>query len=179
MEGIVFLCLILATNGLQPALFTLSTMGNQFQAADSIELLGTFANIHAVIPCTMLCYENIQCRTFDFNSNSQQCRLFEGSVDTGTILSTSVLSSVVGWINMDSSMFDLYNASNDQCTDNRFLYSDTSSGFCSCPIHTFYNGSMCLNQRYVGEVCENNNWCRTDLFINCILSICVGKKYLL
>jgi hypothetical protein len=178
MERIVFLCLVLAANALEPAIFTLSTMGNQFEAANSVELLATLSNTRIVGNCAMSCYLNIQCRTFDFNSNSQECRLFEGSVDTGTLLSTSS-PTVVGWINIDSSVYNLYNASSDECLNNQFLYSDTLSGLCECPINTFWNGSMCLNQRYAGEACENNNWCRTGLFLNCISSVCIGKKYLL
>jgi hypothetical protein len=178
MDRIVFLSIVLVVNGFDPAQFTLSTTGTQFQPANPIELLATFLNTPNAASCAMFCYHNGQCRTLDLDSNLKQCRLFEGSVDTGTLVSTSLSSSVVGWINIPPSAYNMYNASSDQCVNNRFLISDTSSGLCQCPIHTFWNGSMCLNQRYAGEVCQNNNWCRTDLNISCFMSVCDGKKYL-
>lgn len=178
MKLIVFLCIVLVANGFEPAKFTLSTAGNRFEPAAIVELLSTFTDVRGIIPCAALCYRNSQCRTFDFNSSSKQCRLFEGSVDTGSLLSD--LSPItVGWININPSMFNLYNASNDQCVDNRFLNSETVSGRCECPIHTFWNGSMCLNQRFGNESCENDNWCRTDLWINCTAFKCFGKICLL
>ena len=176
MDWIVLLSLVLVANGIDPAQFTLSTTGTQFQPANPIELLATFSNTSTAVYCAMHCYRNIQCRTFDLDTNSQQCRLFEGSVDTGTLMSTSLLSSVVGWVNIPPSAYNMYNAASDQCINNRFLYSDISSGLCECPIHTFWNGSMCLNERYAGEICQNNNWCRIDLNISCFLSVCDGKK---
>jgi hypothetical protein len=176
MKLVAFLCLLVTTNGFYPAQFTLSTAGNRFQAENTLEILSTFSSIGTISPCAMLCYRNSLCRTFDFDSYSRQCRLFEASVDTGTIVS-SVSTTVVGWIEMEPSLFNLYNASSDQCVDNRFLNSETSSGWCECPIRTFWNGSMCLNQRFDGDSCTNDTWCRTDLSIHCLASICVGKTF--
>jgi hypothetical protein len=169
---------MLATDGFDPAKFALSQAGSQFKPANPVELLGAYTNVRAIIPCATLCYRNSLCRTFDFDSSSQQCRLFEGSVDTGTLL-PNFPSTVVGWINMTPSLFNLYNVSNDQCVDDRFLDSQTVSGLCECPIHTFWNGSMCLNQGFANDTCENNDWCRADLWINCTLGKCVGKTCLL
>jgi len=169
---------MLVTNGFEPAKFTLNRAGNQFKAANVVELLSTSSNVRTIISCVMLCYRNSLCRTFDFDSSSGQCRLFEGSVDTGRLL-PNFATTIVGWINMSPSMFSLYNASSDQCVDNRFLDSETLSDRCECPIHTFWNGSMCLNQRFDNDTCENNNWCRTDLWINCTGLMCIGKTCLL
>jgi hypothetical protein len=179
MELILLLCIVLVSNALEPVQFTLSTMGNQFQSANAVELLTTSFNIRTPASCAMLCYQHSLCLTFDFDFNSKQCRLFEGSVDTGTILPAPFSSVVVGWINIDASMYYSYNATYDKCVNNRFLYSNILTNLCECPIHTFWNGSMCLNQRYTGDVCESDNWCRTDLNIECISLVCVGKKYLL
>ena len=177
MELIVFLSIVLSINGFDPAKFSLTTVGNKFAATNALELLSTFPNVRTVIRCAMLCYHNSLCRTFDFDSSSKECRLFEGSVDTGSLL-PNFPSSVVGWINLKPSAFSLHNASNDRCVDNRFLDSDTSSGRCECPIHTFWNGSMCLNQRFINGNCTNNNWCRIDLWMNCTSMKCVGKTCL-
>jgi len=175
---IVFLCVVLAANGFEPANFALSEAGYQFEAANSVELLSTFNNVREIIPCATICYRNSQCRTFDFDSSSKQCRLFEGSVDTGSLVA-NFSTTKVGSINISPSMYSLYNASSDQCVDNRFLDSETVSGRCECPIHTFWNGSMCLNQRFINDTCENNDWCRIDLWINCLAFQCVGKTCLL
>ncbi|CAF1083574.1 unnamed protein product [Adineta steineri] len=173
MKLVVFVCLLRIIDGFQPSQFTLSQAGYRFQPESNVQLIFTFSNIRTSVTCAIHCYQNILCRTFDFDSSSHQCRLFEGSVDTGTLIST-VITTLVGWIEMDASMFSLYNATSDQCINNRFLYSDIISGRCECPMHTFYDGSMCLNQRFDGNTCANNSWCRTDLNINCIASICVG-----
>ncbi|CAF1287301.1 unnamed protein product [Adineta steineri] len=173
MKLVVFVCLLFITNGFQPSQFTFSQAGYRFQPANNVELIFTFSNTRTSATCAIHCYQNILCRTFDFDSSSHQCRLFEGSVNTGTLIST-VITTLVGWIEMDASMFTLYNATSDQCINNRFLYSDPISGRCECPTHTFYDGSMCLNQRFAGDTCTSNSWCRTDLNINCIASICVG-----
>ncbi|CAF4226550.1 unnamed protein product [Adineta steineri] len=174
MKLLIFIQLILTTYAFAPDYFSITKPGNQFQPANIIELLAINPNIRTLIRCAILCDRNIQCRTFDYDSISKQCRLFEGSIDTGILLSVSS-ASVVGSIKIDESLYDLYNASSDACVNNRFLVSDTLNNWCHCPIHTYWNGSICVNQRYDGEVCANDNWCRTDLNITCVSSICTGN----
>ncbi|CAF1249744.1 unnamed protein product [Adineta steineri] len=174
MKLLIFIQLILTTYAFAPDYFLITKPGNQFQPANIIELLAINPNIRTLIRCAILCDRNIQCRTFDYDSISKQCRLFEGSIDTGVLLSVSS-ASVVGSIKIDESLYDLYNASSDACANNRFLVSDTLNDWCHCPIHTYWNGSICVNQRYDGEVCANDNWCRTDLNITCVSSICTGN----
>jgi hypothetical protein len=175
---VILFVMFTTTNGFQPAQFILSTSGNLFEPINSVELLSSSSNINRIASYAMLCYRNSQCRTFDFDSISHQCRLFEGSVDTGTLLS-SLSTNVVGWLNMNPSLFNLYGASSDQCVNNCLLYSNISSGLCECQIHTFWNGSMCVNQKFSGDACVDNSWCRTDLGINCTMMICVGQLYFL
>ncbi|CAF1283928.1 unnamed protein product [Adineta ricciae] len=167
----VFLYYIWISNAFEPVLFGLSPYGNQFQPADSIELLAVFHNIPSVLRCTLICYKNIQCRTFDYDVNSQQCRLFEGSADTGALISSSTTTKV-GWVVLNHLLYNFYNFTSDKCTNDRFLYSDNVSGLCQCIIHTFWNGSICVNQRYSNQGCINDNWCRTDLNLTCVSSIC-------
>ncbi|CAF1100912.1 unnamed protein product [Adineta steineri] len=174
MKLLIFIQLILTTYAFAPDYFSITKPGNQFQPANIIELLAINPNIRTLIRCAILCDRNIQCRTFDYDSISKQCRLFEGSIDTGILLSVSS-ASVVGSIKIDESLYDLYNASSDACVNNRFLVSDTLNNWCHCPIHTYWNGSICVNQRYDGEVCASDNWCRTDLNITCVSSICTGN----
>ena len=178
MKVILFLCIILTSKGFDPAKFTITKPGNRFQPADSVELLSVSSNVRSTMSCAILCYQDSLCRTFDFDSNSKQCRLFEGSFDTGSH-QPNFSSTVIGWIKINPSMFDLYNATSDQCANSRFLDSAGLSRRCDCPIHTFWNGSMCLNQRFRGDFCLDNNWCRIDLSIHCVLSVsvCNGKIY--
>ncbi|UJR11076.1 hypothetical protein I4U23_015258 [Adineta vaga] len=170
-SSFIFLNLILMINAFEPITFTLSPFGNQFQVAHTVELLTTSCNILTIIRCTTLCYRHIQCRTFDYDSTLKKCRLFEGSVDTGTLISASS-STIVGWIILKQSLYNFYNATNNNCMNSRFLDNNIVSNLCQCPIHTFWNGSVCANQKYVGQGCVNDNCCRTDLNLTCISSIC-------
>nr|ACD54596.1 endoxylanase precursor-like protein [Adineta vaga] len=174
-SSFIFLNLILMINAFEPITFTLSPFGNQFQVAHTVELLTTSCNILTIIRCTTLCYRHIQCRTFDYDSTLKKCRLFEGSVDTGTLISAPS-STIVGWIILKQSLYNFYNATNNYCMNSRFLDNNIVSNLCQCPIHTFWNGSVCANQKYVGQGCVNDNCCRTDLNLTCISSICTGKN---
>ena len=173
MKLVIFLSLNLIIHGFQPAQFTLTQMGYEFHPANSVELLDTFSNIRRAISCAILCYGHRLCRTFHFNADTHSCRLFEGAMDTGVLVPTASVD-VVGSIKMHSSTFTLFNASSQLCTDDRFLSSDASSGLCQCPIHTVWNGSMCLNQRFNGGFCINENWCRMDVGLTCVASLCTG-----
>jgi hypothetical protein len=174
MQWIVFLSLVLIAHGFQSAQFTLSTLGIGFQSANTIEDLSTFFFVRSVTSCAALCLRDIRCRTFEFDVQSQSCRLFEGSVDTGSLLSAAS-TTLVGWINVDPSTFEWYNGSSDQCVDHRFLSSDNPSGLCRCFMNTFWDGSMCVNQKYSGDVCVDTHWCRSDLALGCNGFVCTSK----
>ena len=177
MQWIALLAFVRIAHGLQSAQFTLSAPGIGFRSANAIEDLSTSLIIGSVISCAALCLRDIQCRTFEFDAQSQTCRLFEGFVDTGTLLTAVSATTVVGWINVQPSMFYWYNATNDRCVDNRFLSNNDPSGLCQCSMNTFWNGSMCLNQRYAGDVCVNSHWCRSDLALSCNGLVCTSKFY--
>ncbi|UJR19962.1 hypothetical protein I4U23_023094 [Adineta vaga] len=172
MKLIVFLQLIVTICAFAPVHFQISSIGNQFQAANMIELLAVISNIQTTIRCANLCYQNSLCRTFDYDFNSRKCRLFEGSIDTGIILSLRS-TSVVGEITVDQSSYSFYNTSSNNCVNSRFLKSNTTIGLCQCPMHTVWNGSKCINQRYVGKRCADHNWCRMDLNLSCASLMCV------
>lgn len=177
MKLVLYLSILRAIVALKQAKYTSSGVGYQFQPANDIELLSTLNNIRTTMHCRMYCHRNIRCRTFDYDSTTKNCRVFEASIDTGYLLN-NFSTSVVGGIIITPSIFSLYNASSDQCVDSRLLNSSTSSGSCECPINTFWNGSMCLNERHVGGTCVNTQWCRRDLLYTCISSVCVSECYL-
>ncbi len=76
---------MLSTNGFQPSLFTLTEVGNQFQAANLVEILSTLSNIPTIALRATFCYQNTLCHTFDFDSNSHYFHLFEGPIDTALL----------------------------------------------------------------------------------------------
>jgi hypothetical protein len=121
----------------------------------------------------MMCNQNRQCRTFDYDQSSMICRLFEGQLSTGTILyNATLLSSRIGAIiyntTLASKLYSSYNQTCDQCsiTGNRYLQCVNNT--CQCPIHTYWNGQMCSNQLYNGSNCSPSTVsCRQDLNLTC------------
>ncbi len=69
--------------------------------------------------------KNILCRVFDYSVNQpQECRLFEGDIDTlGSIISSSSPSSMVGTVKFFSDLFAAYGQSCalSLCPQNRYL----------------------------------------------------------
>ncbi|CAF4048940.1 unnamed protein product, partial [Adineta steineri] len=150
----------------------LSQLSSQFQPANSIELLET-QSVSSFMQCGYICNRNIQCRTFDYNSSSMICRIFEGALDTGSIVSAAPTSRV-GFIKYSSLYFIAINQPCTQCIESRYL--TCLNNTCQCPAHSFYNGSQCENQRYENASCLNNDWCRQDPFqlLCSTSSICIA-----
>jgi hypothetical protein len=117
--------------------------------------------------CLAMCNLNPQCRTAVYDSTSEHCQLYEGEISTGKIIWSNRKTSIVGGIIYSSTFYASYNKTGDQCQYNRYLRIDSSSNLCICPINTFWNGTMCLNQLYNGSSCISNEWCRTDLNLVC------------
>ncbi len=42
--------------------------------------------------CAIACHQKWTCRTFDYDSNSRRCRLFEGNLNTGSIVTSFVIA---------------------------------------------------------------------------------------
>ena len=125
--------------------------------------------------CYLLaCNLNVQCRTFDYDSSSLICRLFEGALNTGYIMPVPPTSRV-GSLEYFPIFFSAYHQSCSQCSENRYL--TCSNNTCECPLHSFWNGSECENQRYENASCLNDEWCRNDPFgLICSMSqICISK----
>jgi hypothetical protein len=64
-----------------------------------------------------------------------------------------------------------------QCSENRYM--TCSNNTCQCPLHSFWNGSLCENQRYENASCLNDEWCRNDPFgLICSMSnVCISKSW--
>jgi hypothetical protein len=122
----------------------------------------------------MFSFLNVQCRTFDYDSVSLVCRLFEGAFDTQYFVSAAPTSRV-GFLKYIPIFFTVYQQACSQCAENRYL--NCSNNTCESPLHSFWNGSQCINQRYENASCLTDEWCRNDPFgLICSMShICINK----
>jgi hypothetical protein len=116
--------------------------GTRFQLKNSIELLGTFSSIRSLLRCTMMCNQNRQCRTFDYDQSSLICRIFEGELSTGTILTNvTSLTSRIGAIIYNTAivpqLYSSYNQKCDQCSVGGNRYLQCINNTCQCPTHTY------------------------------------------
>lgn len=161
------------------ASFTLSSDGTEFIPVDSSLLLKTIdqPNISRT-GCASACNKLIPfCLTFDFDSLSHRCRLFQGDLTTGQIsLSTLPSHSVVGTFNMDVQIFTNYGQACSQCAENRFLTCINST--CRCPSQTYFNGAVCQPQQFAGAPCISSSVCRTDLNYTCTQALQCQRKSL-
>ncbi len=147
----------------------ISSPGHEFVPIDSSHppLLTFMAK--KLLYCYLQCNQLAECRTFDFDSSSQQCRLWDGDLTTGSIAaSPSKPQSVVGTIRLSSSNYvNINNQTCDACAQSRYETCDTNSNTCQCPSNTFWNGSMCLPQLFLNQTCSQADACRSDLNLTC------------
>ena len=149
----------------------LTQLETAFLPRNAIELIGVFHSVRSLIRCTMQCNQNRRCRTFDYDSSSLVCRLFEGQFSTGTVLHNETLpSSRIGAIlfNTDAKIYSSYNQTCDQCNMGSNRYLECINGSCQCPLNNFWNGETCLNQLYDGSNCNFSlPSCRQDFNLSC------------
>ncbi|CAF1129867.1 unnamed protein product, partial [Didymodactylos carnosus] len=110
--------------------------GTAFQPANPVDLLSV-TNIKTLMRCAALCNRNSSCRTFDYNSYSMQCRLFQGELSSGTLNSSTLLKSRIGAINYRPQLYSLFNHTCVEGQMNRYLL--CVSGTEQCPSYTFWN----------------------------------------
>jgi hypothetical protein len=145
----------------------LSSPGYQFQYRYSIQLISTLTTRNRMI-CTAECDQEPLCHTFDYDSASRRCRLFEGDLDTGSIVASTSLTSIVGTVIISPSLFDLtHNQSCERCQENRYVYCPVNISTCQCRPHTFWNNSVCSLQLFENDTCSQIDACRADLNLTC------------
>jgi hypothetical protein len=144
-----------------------SSAGYEFRPRLSIQLiLVTTARSRTI--CSAACNEQPACHTFDYDSASDRCRLFEADQTTGSIIASTSLTSVVGNVLISQSQFaDTYNQSCEACQEDRYLYCSINGSTCQCRSHTFWNGLVCLLQLFENDTCLQIDACRTDLNLTC------------
>ncbi|CAF1079416.1 unnamed protein product [Didymodactylos carnosus] len=141
-----------------------TSVGIKFQPQNPSEFLSTLF-VGSLLTCSQSCNLNRQCRTFNYDSLTLQCKLYKSDYTTGTIASAS-LSSRVGALAYRPSYYFNYNQTCGLCEQYRYLI--CSNGTCQCPLGTFWNGQICLNLLYNGSQCRMDSWCRQDLNLTCI-----------
>ncbi|CAF1430910.1 unnamed protein product [Adineta steineri] len=119
--------------------------------------------------CSAECNKRITCRTFDFDADSLQCRLWEMDTTTGSIVaSPSKPRSSVGSVQFSPSNYvNSHNQSCSHCDQSRYEICNVNSSTCQCPPFTYWNNGMCMTQLFQGQVCSNAFACRTDFNLSC------------
>ncbi len=150
-------------------------MGLQYQPTNSIQLI-SIQTAQSKLRCSAACNQLKSCRIFDYDIESKQCRLFEGDSTTGSIISSSSSTSVVGIISISSTLYSSsYNQSCQLCQYSRYETCSSNTSTCQCPSHTYWNGSICALQLFGNDTCEQLNSCRSDLNLSC-LTDCYGNS---
>ncbi|CAF1561788.1 unnamed protein product, partial [Adineta steineri] len=113
--------------------------------------------------------KRITCRTFDFDADSLQCRLWEMDTTTGSIVaSPSKPRSSVGSVQISPNNYvNIHNQSCNHCDQSRYEICNVNSSTCQCPPFTYWNNEMCMIQLFQGQLCSNTYACRTDLNLSC------------
>jgi len=164
------------------SLVVLSNNGKQFLPVEaSVQLISSRVR-NSVRECFDACNANILCRIFDYGAIvSQQCRLFEGELDTlGSIVPSMMSDSIFSTIQLTPSLFTEYGLPySSSCLEHRYL-TCSSNLTCQCPPHTYWNPSiaMCLVQSPIlGAPCQQNmGMCREDLNCTCLQFNQYGRK---
>ncbi|CAF1124663.1 unnamed protein product [Adineta steineri] len=144
-----------------------SSVGYEFQPRHSIQLI-LITTARSRIICSATCNEQPACHTFDYDSASGRCRLFEADQTVGSIIASTSLTSVVGNVLILQSQFDhTYNQSCEACQEDRYQYCSINGSTCQCRPHTFWNGSVCLLQLFENDTCSQIDACRTDFNLTC------------
>jgi hypothetical protein len=165
--------MVLPIHSLYRSNIKFTSMGLEYQPNNTVELLAT-KSIQTKLLCSAQCNQLTTCRILDYDTVSKRCRLFEGDLTTGSIISSSSTTSVVGTVQISSNLYSsVYNQSCQFCQQNRYETCSTDTNTCQCPDHTYWNGLVCALQLFENETCGQLNSCRSDLNLSC-LSDCYG-----
>ncbi|CAF1989763.1 unnamed protein product, partial [Rotaria magnacalcarata] len=64
---------------------SLSLQGHEFQSQYDVQLIFN-ETAQSRLLCSAACNQNPSCRTFDYDSSSHRCRLFEADLTNGAII---------------------------------------------------------------------------------------------
>ena len=147
-----------------------------FSPIDLPDLLLSTNTLPSLLFCVRLCHSTVQCRIFDYDPSSRQCRLFEGDIATmGSIIpSAASTQSLVGSMKIDGSQFVSHGQGCSSCVGSRYL--ECVNNTCQCPTKTFFDGSICRSEQLAGDPCLDSSECRGDLNYTCQLNMTCGGK---
>ena len=152
----------------------LSPFGFEFQPRTNIQLLSTASTLTR-LRCSALCNQFPSCRTFDYDSVSQRCRLFEGDASTGASLVSSSSTSVVGTVRLLPSLYlPTHNQWCSTCEQSRYEICSNDTNRCQCPTHSYWNGKICALALFENSTCTQVDACRADLNLTCPAN-CYGE----
>jgi hypothetical protein len=153
---------------------TLSSLGMEFQRRMSIQQLSN-TTVATKLRCSALCNQLITCRTFDYDTVSTRCRLFEADTTTGSIIVSSSPSSLVGNVVIDASTFaNTHGQSCSLCQQSRYEICSANTSTCQCPLNTYWNGRVCALKLFGNQPCLHEDACRSDLNLTCARN-CYGE----
>ncbi|CAM4781377.1 unnamed protein product [Rotaria magnacalcarata] len=140
------------THAIYASKLSLSLQGHEFQPQYGVQLIFN-KTAQSRLLCSAACSQNPSCRTFDYDSSSHHCRLFEADLTNGTILAMAFQMSLVG-----------------TCQENRYQTCSSITNTCQCPGNSYWNGSMCPLQLFENAACSQIDACRSDLNLSCIIN---------
>ncbi|UJR08959.1 hypothetical protein I4U23_013211 [Adineta vaga] len=145
----------------------LSASGKKFFSENEQVLLVSNISTNSSIECLQACHANVYCRVFDYDGETNQCRLFEGDVNSmGIIDVPSSLLSIVGWIQLKKEAFISRGWPCHFCVYERNLICRNST--CQCLARTYFDGSICRSQKLLGDQCTSETDCRNDVNLTCL-----------
>ena len=171
---ILFLMLLSRTQASQSCI-RMGHPGTQFFPTDeSIVLLGTVL-LPSYQACLYTCHLNDLCRVFDYDSRSQQCRLFEGDLQTtGLIGPSNSSTSTAGDLEQLPFLFATYGQPCGACSQSRYLRCINAT--CACQEHTYWTSNVCASQSLYAGACTTADQCRSELNHTCLQFFQCGRK---
>ncbi|CAF1570649.1 unnamed protein product [Rotaria magnacalcarata] len=171
---IFFIFIVIAmsspAHGIYSSTLSLSLQGHEFQSQYDVQLIFN-ETAESLILCGATCSQNPSCRTFDYDSSSHRCRLFEVDLANGAIIAVASQTSIVGSVILSASLYaSIYNQSCSACRENRYQTCSSTTNTCQFPGNSFWNGSMCPLQLFENAACSQIDACRSDLDLSCIIN---------
>ncbi|CAF4567046.1 unnamed protein product [Rotaria socialis] len=141
----------------------LSDWGTKFQPSVQSSLLSQ-CNAPSLLRCSSSCNLNRECRTFDYDSSSLLCRLFDDTINTSNITS-SVQTQRIGSVTIPTSFSNNYGQPCSKCVEDRYL-ACSDFGTCECPIGSCWDGAQCDKRNDFNASASLNisNWCIQPVF---------------
>ena len=175
---LLLILFLIVLPGIEPyqSYIRISDPGTQFFPIDEALLLLDKVPLPSYQDCAYACHHNDLCRVFDYDSLSQQCRLFEGDLETtGWIGPSNSSTLTAGDFEQLPFLFSAYGQPCTACSENRYLRCINAT--CSCREHTYWTGDVCASQNLYAASCTVDDQCRSDLNQTCLQFFQCGREW--